>query len=122
MRKLLIGLSLAMTALAAPALASERDCFASNDWSDVTAFNFGDVAVPAHAPDPTLQYAVVRYYLATPSFELRSAQFVRNDSSTFSFDARAIPAGQFRIKAFHDTAYEHIALYRRFGELNYYST
>jgi hypothetical protein len=121
MRRLLIGLSLAVTALATPALASECDYFAPSDFSDVAAFNFGDIAVPAQAPDPTLQYAVVRYYLAPQDVSFRPA-FVANETMSYDFDSRAIPAGQFRIKAFHDTAHEHIALYRRFGELNYYST
>ncbi|MBP6881892.1 MAG: hypothetical protein KBC35_04680 [Candidatus Pacebacteria bacterium] len=38
------------------------------------------------------------------------------------FDPRIMPASQFRIKAFYDSAHEHIALSKRFGKFNYYST
>lgn len=122
MRALLIGLSLAATALAAPVLALERSQPLHEQCSTVESADFSlidtsfDVLVPTNPSEPVLQYAVVRYYLMPEPPLLQPAYFARLNSEHSEFDPLLIPASQFRIRAFRDEMRE------RFGELNYTMT
>lgn len=112
MRTLLISLSLAATVLASPVLAAENDRLVATEAS---IFDFDtDVSTSSPAPEPVLQYAVIRYYLVPQTFSPRPVFLVLNEPSLFDIDLRSIPAAQFRIKAFRDEMHE------RYGELSYW--
>lgn len=112
MRKLLIGLSFAATVLATPLLAAEKSQVLVDDssYEQMTSVD-GLIFIPALPSEPTIQYAVIRYYALPQPFMLRPAHFVEIRSEYPEFDLRMLPAAQFRIIAFRDVMRE------RFGEL-----